>query len=97
MHNIEFTLIVDTFNNFLSFFQRGQQHNDDRNLQLETKRQEALQAMSEALVKTHLYQDAQPLSGCTAKRRRPGQAIGAFAAMEYCRDQIQVLSESEGV
>jgi hypothetical protein len=44
----------------LGLFQKGRQHNDDRNLQLETKRQEALQAMSEALITTHRYQDAQP-------------------------------------
>jgi hypothetical protein len=54
------SIALPALGNLLNFFQKDQQHTADRNLHLEEKRQEALQAMYEALTTTYRYQNAQP-------------------------------------
>jgi hypothetical protein len=54
------SIALPALGNLLNFFQKDQQHAEDRNLHLEDKRQDALKAMYTALITTHRYQDAQP-------------------------------------
>ena len=75
------SIALPALGNLLGFFQKDQQHADDRNMNLEEKRQDALQAMYAALVTTHRYQDAQP-NGVDREKQLELSQLWANAAIK---------------
>jgi hypothetical protein len=73
----------------LNFFQKDHQQAEDRNLRLEEKRQDALQAMYAALTTTHRYQDAQPNDVDRDKQLELSQlwATAAIKSRIYLQDK----------
>jgi hypothetical protein len=53
-------LLLAPLQGLLDFFQKDRHHVEDRSQKIEEKRQDALRAMYNALVRTHKYIDAQP-------------------------------------
>jgi hypothetical protein len=85
------SIALPALGNLLGFFQKDQQHSDDRNFKLEEKRQDALQAMYAALVTTRRYQGGQP-NGVDREKQLELSQLWATAAIK----SRAYLQENEG-